>query len=184
MLIHIGHEELAEMPNDRPTDTLVSDPLDDRLRLDVAQLFEWNFLCHIEQQPPEGSDSTHVFYALHVIHVLPFIVLPPRASLRSSEQPVAVHVVHVVVTLQEVRHTTPPSRTLAASTTLLAAISGSHLCLCRTSLGDGRSLEVLVIQAGIGVAVQSRIFCVVAASPSEKKQTAREGYILIELLAK
>ena len=41
MLIHIGHEELAEMPNDRPTDTLVSDPLDDRLRLDVAQLFNW-----------------------------------------------------------------------------------------------------------------------------------------------
>ena len=50
MLIHIGHEELAEMPYDRPTDTLVGDPLDDRLRLDVAQLFERNLLHYIEQR--------------------------------------------------------------------------------------------------------------------------------------
>ena len=44
VLIHVGHEELAEMADDRPTDALVCNPFDNRLGLDVAQLLERYFL--------------------------------------------------------------------------------------------------------------------------------------------
>lgn len=36
MFINIGHEELAEVPYDRPANAIISDPLYDRFGLDVA----------------------------------------------------------------------------------------------------------------------------------------------------
>ena len=44
MLIDIGHKELAKMPNYRASNALLGDPLDDGFRLDIAQLFEREFL--------------------------------------------------------------------------------------------------------------------------------------------
>lgn len=85
MLIHISHEKLAEVSNDGATDTLVRDPLDDRLGLDVAQLFKRDFLHITEQEPTQSARSTYILYTLQVIHIFPFVILPSRTSLRTGE---------------------------------------------------------------------------------------------------
>jgi hypothetical protein len=55
VLIDIGHEKLTEMSDDRPTNVVICDPLNDGLGLDIAQLFQWNLLQYGSFQSLEAS---------------------------------------------------------------------------------------------------------------------------------
>lgn len=96
----------------------------------------------------------------------------------------AVHIVHVIVALQEVRHATSTGSTLALPATLLAAVSGSHLRLRSASLSDSRPLKVVIVEPGIGVTIQTRVFCVIAVHFLEKAPQEPGEYALFKLLAK
>ena len=44
VIVDVSHQELAEVFDDGPSDAIVGDPLDDRFRLDVAELLQGHFL--------------------------------------------------------------------------------------------------------------------------------------------
>lgn len=128
MFIHVCHQELSEMSNDRPANALVCDPFHDRLGLDIAELLQWNLL---QRQGELGTwtrkSMTHVFHALHIIEVFSLIILPSCTPFRAGQQTTIITVVVHVVALEEIGHTAPSSCSSTSSSTLVTTISLGHL---------------------------------------------------------
>jgi hypothetical protein len=70
MFIDIGHQELTKMSNDRPADTVIRYPFDDRLGLDVTKLFKGDLLQTIHEHATENEAKTirpYIFNAIEII---------------------------------------------------------------------------------------------------------------------
>jgi hypothetical protein len=90
----------------------------------------------------------YILNAIEIIQIASFIVLPPSTSLHPAHAQPTVHgiVIFYVVTLEEIRHTTPARRAFAPFTaTLFSAISLGHLGFCCTTCSRGHFIKVFLI---------------------------------------
>ena len=70
MFIDISHQELTKMSNDRPANTVIRNPFDDRLGLDVTKLFKRDLLQTIHEHAMEDEENAICPYILNAIEII------------------------------------------------------------------------------------------------------------------
>jgi hypothetical protein len=161
MVIDVGHQELAKVFDDRPSNAIVSDPLDDGFRFDVAQLLQGHFLLQsVRKQEPSARETekkkTHIFDPFHIVHIPTLVVLSTSSGPRSGEQSGLIVILSAnIVAIEEGWRMAPICGAHATAATTLHAIALSHLRLCHAPRRGGHRLEdFLVVQADVGVRVK------------------------------
>ena len=154
------------MFNDRPPNAIISNPLDDRFRLDIAELFQRDLLHRPSANIAYTKKRTYIFNTFHIVDVSALVILPPRTRACAREQSrVSIVPDTDVVAVEKVWRVAAVGSTHSTATSTLHAISLAHLGFGRATSGNGHGLEVLsIIQARVRVSIEHCIVRVVAVA--------------------
>ena len=138
------------MLDDGPPNAIISNPLDDRFRFDITELFQRNLLLRrISNITYNKKEKTDVFNTLHIVDVSPLVILPPCTRACTREQSRLGIVSHTrVIAVKEVWRVAAVGRAHATAASTLHAVSLAHLGFGCTTSGGRQRLELLgIIQA-------------------------------------
>ncbi len=136
------------MLDNGPPNAIISDPLHDRFRLDIAELFQRDFLLRGMSDIAYSLKKrrAHIFDAFHIIDVSPLIILPPRTRACTREQS-RLGIVHDagIIAVEKARRMAAVGRTHTTAASALHAVSLAHLGLGRATCGSGHRFQILSI---------------------------------------